>query len=242
MEERLALRFERLPEDFTHAAENSFDAAENRGVIRLRADWEDVDLAHELMHLRLEVLEGWPVLAWRKNAARAPKIEAAMGRLQTYVLDEMVHARLIERGLKLDGEVFKRQLFDDIFTNVTLYLAEGRSRPDDGMAHLDDAGYGDLRRAAFLVQAELLIQNYGSRLAPKRLKLARNFITRFRAHRKREARHADVVLALFAKNSPLTPEGSARILAGWSRLAGLGEYVGPSSYRMENGRTILPWP
>ena len=75
----------------------------------------------------------------------ASPIKEAVELVKSYVDDEVVHARLVDDGYELDGEVLRSQLFDDIYTNVPKYLEEFRPRSDDGMAHLDAISYGDLR-------------------------------------------------------------------------------------------------
>jgi hypothetical protein len=110
------------------------------------------------------------------------------------------------------------------------------------MARLDDIGYGDLCRSSFLVQAELLLVTYGAGLPHDRLKRVTRFIEAFRTHRSNEANKADKVLALFRNNDVLSISGHKEILWEWAKMEQLDRFVGPSSYRRENARFILPWP
>lgn len=136
----------------------------NRPIILLRGDWEDVDVAHELVHMKLELIEGYSVLAWRRNIEKSRSTERASARIRGYVDDEVVHRRLVKYGYELDGEVLKSQLFDDVYTNVPNNLKKLPAPLDDGMAHLDEIGYGDLCRSSFLVQAQLILEYYSEKL------------------------------------------------------------------------------
>jgi hypothetical protein len=231
-----------LPDDTNVAAKYFFDTRTSTPRVMFRADWEDVDVAHELMHMRIELVDGYHVLAWRRGVERTKEIEAAFGRVRTYIDDDVVHARLAAAGYRVDGEVLKPPLFDSIYTECARNLEEGRPRARDGMGHLDPIGRGDLCRAAFLVQAELIIERYADVLPPARLALARRFVRAFRANRKREAAKADRVLALFEEYDVMTPEGHLEILNGWARMEGLDKFVGASAYRRRGERYILPWP
>jgi len=138
--------------------------------------------------------------------------------------------------------VFYATFFDDICTNIPRYLAAGRSRPNDGMAHLDKYGYGELCRSTFLIQAELVVAHYSASLPPERLKQAQQFITAFRTHRPKEAEKADKILALFRKYDVQTISGHENILKEWSELEGLDRFVGLSAYVHRDGKFVLPWP
>lgn len=239
----LPIRFIALPATDPVLARCYFDPHRNEARVMLRAGWEDVDVAHELMHLRMELLEGFSVLAWRRDVPRTEAAEAAFGRIQTYINDEVVHQHLFDAGLKLDGEILRPQLFDDVYTKVARYLDENRERPDDGMAHLDKFGHGELCRTAFLVQAELILKNHRANLPPDRIQRTESFIRAFRAKRQPESAKADAVLALFGTHDVLTPAGQQAILQGWAEIERLNTIVGASRYRKTaQGRHILPFP
>ena len=156
--------------------------------------------------------------------------------------DEIVHSRLVQQGFACDGEVLKSQLFDDIYTKVPRYLQKLRPRQDDGMAHLDRFGYGELCRSSFLVQAELIRKNYSSVLSDVHRKKVDRFINAFRTHRAPETNKADKVLRLFENNDVMTVVGHKRILESWTRLEALENFVAPSIYTRQGYRYILPWP
>ena len=244
-EQRTGLRmtFMPLPKTDAVVARSYFDPVRNEAQILLRAGWEDVDVAHELMHLRTDLLEGFSVLAWRRDVPHTEATVAAFGRLQTYVNDEVVHRHLVDAGLKLDGEVLRPPLFDDVYANVARYLEEGRDRANDGMAHLDQLGCGTLCRVAFLVQAELIVTNYQAQLPARRVEQANRFIRAFRKHRPEETAKADTVLALFRQHDVQTPGGQREILRHWARIEGLAKFVGVSQYaRSGVGSFSLPFP
>jgi len=238
----LEVIFELLPDTSHVVAEYRFDTSTSTPTVSLRSDWQDVDVAHEVIHMWLELVEGYYVLAWQRNVDRTQEIEAAFGRVRGYVDDEVVHARLIEHGLKLDGEVLKPQLFDDIYTRVPRYLNKLRPHRDDGMAHLDSFGYGELCRSSFLVRAELILQTYSEQLSGDRLKRVERFIEAFRTYRSSEANKADKVLTLFRSHDVQTISGHKEILWEWAKMEQLDRFVGPSSYRRENGKFRLPFP
>jgi hypothetical protein len=221
----LQVVFAALPSTNPVVACSIYDTARNEARIQLREGWEDVDVAHELIHLRLDLAEQFAVLAWRRDVPHTDAVDAAFGRVQTYTKDEIVHARLLKLGFKLDGEILRPPLFDDLYVNAARYLEAGNSRPDEGMAHLDRLGYGQLCRAAFLVQAELLLKNYRRELPPRRIAQAERFVRAFRAHRPEEAASADQVLSLFGKYDVQKASGQTEILrngplwVGWINLS-----------------------
>jgi hypothetical protein len=235
--------FMTLPDNDSVAARFIFDPFRQEAQIQLRRNWQDVDVAHELMHARMDLIDAFAMLAWRHDAARTSENEAAFGRLQTYVKDEVVHANLVKMGLNPDGEVLRPTLFDNLYADVTRYLDEGRNHANDGMAHLDKTGHGTLCRVCFLVQAELVLKNYGTQLPADRVEKTKRFIAAFRAHRQEEARKADDVLELFRTYDVGTAKGHREILVGWTKMEGLEKIVGPSSYKREaSGRYVLPFP
>ncbi len=119
-EQRIGLRlvFVPLPDNDEVVARSYFDPFRNQPQIQLRQGWQDVDVAHELMHLRMDLLEEFSLLAWRRDVPHTPAVEAAFGRVQTYVNDEVVHARLTRVGFKVDGEIFRPPLFDSLYSNA----------------------------------------------------------------------------------------------------------------------------
>jgi len=240
----LSVEFRRLDRRFGVVAQYRFEQP-GRPVVELRGDWADEDVAHELMHCRLELVEGYSVLAWRKGVARKKAVEMGFGLIRSYTDDMLVFDRLGRMGLKVDGEVIKRQLFEDVCTKVPRYLRAGRPLKDDGMAHLDKiAGgrYGGLRRCTFLVQVELVLERYGEKLSRGHRRAAEDFVSTFRKYRKEQAEKADEVLELFRNNNINDVKGHAKILSGWARLEGLDEWVGLSRYVRRAGGFVLPYP
>ena len=246
LEEKTALKVEFRPLDQKAGvvAQYSFEQPK-RPVVHLRGDWEDVDVAHELMHMRLELVEGFTVLAWRKNVERGKIVEKAFGLIRSYTDDILVFDRLGRMGLRVDGEIIKHQFFDDICTKVPKYLKAGKPLEHDGMAHLDNVAegrYGDLRRSAFLVQAELFKKAYAEKLTDKHNRLLEDFIATFRTHRADQATKADKVLRFFDKHNIEDIKGHARILTGWAALEELDTSVGVSAYVRRDDGFALPFP
>lgn len=235
--------FRALADNSPVAAASIFDTGRGEPVVELRKDWEDVDVAHELMHLRMDLTEGFSVLAWRRDVERGAAVESAFGRVQTYINDEVVHRHLADLGFKVEGEVIRPPLFDSVYQDAARYLEAGNDRANDGLAHLDAIGYGPLCRAAFLVQAELLRRNYRDQLSARRLAQTERFITAFRQHRPEESARADRVLELFRRHDVQTTAGQRAILVGWAGQESLEKYVGPTRYVREGaGPWVLPFP
>jgi len=246
LEDKTALKVEFRPlgRKFAVVAQYSFEQPK-RPVVHLRGDWEDVDVAHELMHMKLELVDGYTVLAWRKNVERDKIIESAFGLIRSYTDDILVFDLLVKMGLRIDGEVIKRQLFDDVCKKVPRYLRAGRLLKNDGMAHLDDVAEGrfsDLRRSTFLVQAELLIKAYGKKLSVEHERLLKDFIVTFRKYRAAQTAKADKVLAFFAEHNIEDLKGHARILTAWAALEELAGSVAVSSYVRRDNGFALPYP
>ncbi len=237
----LKVQFQVLSVSFV-AAGYKYDPHTTTATILLRSDWQDVDVAHEITHMKLELVEGFSVLAWRRGVAHTIAVEAAFGRIRTYVDDEVVHLHLVQQSFVLDGEVLKSQIFDDIYTKVPKYLRKLRQRQDDGMAHLDRFGYGELCRSCFLVQAELVRTNYSDVISDSNRKKLRRFIDDFRIYRTVEAAKADKVLELFRVNDVSTVVGHKQILESWTQMEGLDSFVGLSTYIKGESGYRLPWP
>lgn len=232
-----------LPDNDSVAARSIYDTSRHEAKVMLRKGWEDVEVAHELMHTRMDLVEGFHVLAWRRDVPRAKDVGAAFGRLQTYVNDEVVHAHLADLGLAIDREVFRPPLFDSIYTDVPRRLEAKRGRTNDGMAHLDKEGYGTLVRVCFLVQAERLLLQYRDRLPKERVAKTEHFVRTVRTCHPDVAERANAVLALFREHDVMKPAGQREILKAWAAMEGLDRFVGISAYqRTEKGDFTLPFP
>jgi hypothetical protein len=240
----LTVKFRALERKWPVVAQYSFEQPDGP-IVMLRADWEDVDVAHELMHMRMELVDGYAVLAWRKNVRRDTSVEKAFGLIRSYVDDAVVFERLLRMGLALDGEVIKHQFFNDVCTKVPKYLTQGRSPKNDGMAHFDsfaEGRYGDLRRSAFLVQAELVLRRYGDKLSDEHKSSVKEFICAFRQFRQQQAAKADKALAYFEKYDVQSLDGHRKILSSWAELEELKGWVGLSSYVRVADGFVLPFP
>lgn len=232
-----------LPTNDAVIARFIYDTTRNEPQVQLRAGWEDVDVAHELIHTRMDLVDRFAMLAWRRGVKRTPEGEAAFARVQTYVKDELVHARLVKIGLRLDGEVIRASLFDSLYTEAAQRLERGAKRADDGLAHLDKLGRGTLCRASFLIQAELLLKRYRDQLPPLRVRQTERFIRAFREHRAVESEYADKILNLFALHDATTTDGHRALLDAWTKLEQLDDIVGTSTYqRTSDGIFRLPFP
>lgn len=223
------------------SASYTFDPSAQTATVQLGDAWEDVDVAHELTHMKLELVDGHPVLARQQGASPEPRTWLAVNLIRSYVDDELVHAELVERGFRLDGEIIRPQFFDDVCTNVPRNL-RGRGKFDqryDGMTHLDQQGYGVLRRSTFFVLAALLKKNYADALSPKRLSQINDLLAAFRKFSKNATWRANDVLHLFSTNDIKTVAGHSAILKGWLGLEQLTSAFGPATYARLGGQYQL---
>lgn len=78
----LQVRFTRLPSTSHVVAKYAFNPHENSATVGLGTHWEDVDVAHELLHMQLELVESFKVLAWRRNVTPIHALDAAMRTLR----------------------------------------------------------------------------------------------------------------------------------------------------------------
>lgn len=240
-ETELKIRFKELGADSYVISTYRF-ISPGEAIISLRNDWEDCDVAHELMHMKMELIEGFSVLAWRRTVGREERIERAFARIRNYVDDEVVHARLVQEGYDLDGEVLRPQLFDDIYTKTVNRLKKLRPRSDDNMGHLDDIRFGELCRSSFFVQAQLILQSYGKDFIWERRKRIERFVAEFRTQRRPEAEKANKVLAFFQEHDVQSVDGHSEILGKWAALEDLDKFVGVSSYQKDASGFLLPFP
>jgi hypothetical protein len=195
--------------------------------------------------MKIELVEKYSVLAWRKKVGRGKGSGMALGLVRSYIDDILVFDRLTKMGFKIDGEIIKSPFFDDICVNVTKFLKQGNARANDGMGHLDkiaDGRYGPLRRSTFLIQAEYIKSKWYKQLSDNHKQLLDEFIAAFRKHRSQEAAKADRVLALFRKHDIHSVKGHALILKKWAQIEGLNKWVGISIYKREGNGFILPYP
>jgi hypothetical protein len=240
----ITIKLKRLSPKATVVAQYGFNSPSS-AIIKLKDSWVDDDVAHELMHCKLELVEGYSLLAWRRDVGNPKPEENAIGIIRSYIDDILVFHRLEDMGFKIDGQVIKSPFFDDICFNVTNYLNQGRPRSNDGMSHLDKVAkgrYGPLRRTAFLIQAEYIKSTWYKKLSEKNKLLLDNFIIAFRTHRILESAKADKVLVLFKKNNIHTVQGHAVILQQWSKIEGIEKFAGLSTYKRKDNGFVLPYP
>jgi hypothetical protein len=238
----LKVRFARLPGTSHVDATYTFNPQENVPTVGLATKWEDVDVAHELIHMQLELVDGYKVLAWRRNVMITDALSVAMQALRGLTDDEVVHARLLGAGFELDGEVLKHQLFDDRCKTIPTRLRSASSLKNDGMAHLDCFGFGDLYRAILFVQVQLIRDGYSDMLSAERLTVLDNFLNAFSISRPRQYRKAKRILRMFQEHDVQTIDGHSEILVELTSLEKVNKHMGVSSYYKENRSYILPWP
>jgi len=235
----LTIEFQSLGKDETVA--KYYFQPPNRPIIFLRSDWEEVDVAHEIMHIKIELIDGYSVLAWRRGVPHDSSVGRATGLIRLGD-DVIVHELLNQMDFKIDGEIIKPQLFDDICTKVTKCLRQGAPRPRDRMADYDDIGFGDLRRYWRLVFVELVLDSYRNALTYEHLELAEGFVNTFRDKRSRESKKADKVLDYFKQYDVHSIDGHKAILENWTKLESLNSCVGPMSYAAQDNGFLLPFP
>lgn len=210
-------------------------------IILLRSDWEEVDVAHELMHMKIELIDGYSVLAWRRGVPH----DSAVGRATHLIRlgdDVIVHELLRLMGLQVDGEIIRPSFFDDICTKITKCLKQGATRPKDRMQDFDKIDFGDLRRCFYLVFVELVLDSYGNALTFEHRELAKDFVNTFRNTRSRESKKADKILGYFKQYDINSIDGHKAILENWTKLELLNSCVGPMSYSVQGNGFVLPFP
>lgn len=239
---QLEIRFTTLPSDAGVFAQYYFDPHKQIPTIRLGNSATDVDVAHELIHMQLELVDGFSVPGWRHGVDHFNGAESAFGLIRSYVDDEVVHRRLLDLGLTFDGEIIRPPFFEDICTTVPVHLNRGAARALDGMTHLDGIGCGHLRRMCFLIQGELIRKNYSGQVTPDHNNRLTLFLDTFRNWRRPESLLADVVLEWFSDYDVQTAAGHHEIVSHWLEFESLLGYVGMSHYQKTNGKFLLPWP
>ncbi len=217
-----------------------FGVPNRKPRIRLRADWQDVDVAHELTHAQMELLEGYNVLGWLPDGYSESR-DKLVGWIRSYTDDEIVHSRLLEMGLSLDGEILSAALFqtcDDIASRLRA------RKKDDGFGKADGWGkaHGSFYRAIRFVQASLLVEKFGEGLAQGRLKSLGDFLEAFRKSHPLLAHKGDTILEVFHANEVTTVAGHAAILKRLCEMEGVSQYVGLTAYQRQGDGYILPMP
>lgn len=238
----LHIRFMNLPISSEVLATYTFDPHSQIPTIAIRNNAKDVDIAHELMHMRLELIESYNVLAWRSSSGQTAEHKAIMRTIRTFVDDEVVHARLFTAGFLLDGEVIRPQLFNDRCINIIRNLRNSKTLKNDGMAHQDKYGCGDLYRAMLLVQCYLIRMNYHDILAKERLILMDDFVDTFRQFRPNQFEKAQRILSIFRSYDVHSVHGHAEILSKLAIMEEVNQFMGVSTYQKVDGKYILPFP
>lgn len=238
----LQVRFSRLPATSHVSAGYAFDPHNNAATVSLGTSWDDVDVAHELTHMQLELVERYSVLAWRTPDSQTTSRYAIMQTIRGFTDDEVVHSRLRTAGFRLDGEILRPQLFADRCVTVPSNLRAARSLKNDGMAHQDQSGCGDLYRAMLFVQCHLIRTNHVDSLGKERLDVLDDFLAAFRRFRPRQFRKARAILDTFQRHDVHSVTGHAAILRELAAAEEVDQSMGLCVYRKEGGRYVLPWP
>lgn len=219
-----------LPSNCTVISQYQFiPSPANKPIIMLRNDWAPEDVAHELKHMEMELIDGYYVLAWRMHVQQSNAIEEAMSKVRNTADDEVIHTRLLAEGFRLDGEVIKSIRFDVLYPDVITEINAGRTQ-------FEEIFYREL------VQAELMLKSYRNKLKCRHRKVTNRFIDAFRLHLSIEAQKADLVLALFNQYNVQTINGHKAIITSWAQMEGLDIFVGASRYIRQGSGFMLPWP
>jgi hypothetical protein len=133
-------------------------------------------------------------------------------------------------------------LFADRCVTVPTNLRAAKSLKNDGMAHQDKSGCGDLYRAMLFVQCQLIRTNPVHSLAKERLDALDDFLGTFRRCRPRQLRKAQTILGSFERHDVQSVAGHAAILRELATAEKVDQFMGLSAYRKQDGRYVLPWP
>lgn len=145
------------------------DAAQQAEIrYKITAD-EIVDIAHELIHIRMQFIDNFPLLAWPTNdSVVTADIQDAVKRIRDAVDDTYVLHRLFEdTGQRPVSEVFYREIRKDIKHGIIRLVQEApnMSRP--------------LATAWRLRLADLSRHAFNRSLTPNQRQLSEGFLSRF---------------------------------------------------------------
>ncbi|MDP8227051.1 MAG: hypothetical protein P9L89_05375 [Candidatus Celaenobacter polaris] len=145
------------------------DAAQQAEIRYKGTADEIVDIAHELIHIRMQFLDNFPLLAWPTNdSVVTADTQDAVKRIRDAVDDTYVLHRLFEdTGQRPVSAVFYREIRKDI-KQGTIRLVQGApnmSRP--------------LANAWRLRLADLSLNVFNSSLTTNQRQLAEGFLSRF---------------------------------------------------------------
>lgn len=130
---------------------------------------EIVDIAHELIHIRMQFIDNFPLLAWPTNdSVVTADVQDAVKRIRDAVDDTYVLHRLFEdTGQRPVSEVFYREIRKDI-KQGTIHLVQGVPNISRPLATAWRLRLADLSRDVF-----------NSCLTPNQRRLSEEFLTRF---------------------------------------------------------------
>jgi len=129
---------------------------------------EIVDIAHELLHVRMQLQDGFPLLAWPDNLNPTPEIKDAVKRIRDAVDDTYVlHQLFTDTGRLPVSEVFYREVRRDLKKG---FIQIVRSVPSVSRP---------LETAWRLRLADLSCSAYGKCLTTNQRQLAGDFLSRF---------------------------------------------------------------
>jgi hypothetical protein len=145
------------------------DAAQTAEIRFKSTAHETVDLAHELIHIRMQFLDGFPLLAWPTHSTIVTDdTQDAVKRIRDAVDDTYVLQQLFDDTGQLPiSEVFYREIRRDIKQGYIrlLQAVPSASRP--------------LAAAWLMRLADLSCCEFNSALTANQRQLAMDFLTRF---------------------------------------------------------------
>lgn len=237
---KLQVEFENLPADCKVPAQYEFQRLD-KPVVYLRQNWDDALVAHELMHMNIELLDGYSFLGWDDDEQPPERVKKAVNVIRNHVDDVVVEKRLFQMKFKVDGEIIRPSYFDERCKCIAAALRNEHPREYDFMTALDKYDYGELYRSAWLVQAELYLRLYRSEITEKHGELIDGFITAFRKCRLKETSRANKVLDYFNQHDVQTVDGHREILRKWAILEKLNGLIRIKKYvRTSRGYEELP--
>jgi hypothetical protein len=152
-----------------YACMDFFDVAQQAKIRhKITAD-ETVDIAHELIHIRMQFIDNLPILAWPTNdSVVTADIQDAVKRIRDAVDDTYVLYRLFEdTGQRPVSEVFYREIRKDIKQGIIRLVQEVPKMSRS------------LAIAWRLRIADLSCHVFNSSLTPNQRKLSEEFLSRF---------------------------------------------------------------
>jgi hypothetical protein len=217
----------------SECARMNFDEGSQKVQIRYtRTADEFVDIAHELLHVRMQFRDGFPLLAWPSGRRDlTPDIEDLVEKIRNAVDDTYVLRHLFaDTGLLPISQVFYREIRKDLKRDI-IHVVQS-----------DPVGSRPIHTAWRLRVADLSLSEYDKVLSSNQRQVSTDFISRFQS-KDPDVEDLFINLKQNVMGSKLSDEhqlGDA--LIGLRDKLGLPSWLHLATYQKINGTWGLrPW-